>query len=291
MKLRLALPALGALAAMAFTPAAASAQTAPRELSVNVPVDLAVTGGLGALWIGSELAKSSLVPSGGCRWCARNSFDESVRNALWIPGAEKRIGLLADLNGFLLVPALAYGNLAFLSQDANRPSYFWKDALIVTEVATVAAALNQGTKFFVARERPFVRNKAAGSSPVSYNSADDNLSFYSGHTSLAFSMAAATGTVAQMRGYRYTPYVWATGFSLAAFVGYLRIAADKHYMSDVLVGAATGTAAGVLIPLLFHPIRKSGDAPSGMTTRGFTVQNIAPNLSTQGATVTFGGVF
>jgi membrane-associated phospholipid phosphatase len=85
--------------------------------------------------------------------------------------------------------------------------------------------------------------------------------------------------------------VWATGFSLAAFVGYLRIAADKHYMSDVLVGAATGTAAGVLIPLLFHPIRKTGDAPSGTTTRGFTVQNISPNLSAQGATVSFGGVF
>ena len=35
-------------------------------------------------------------------------------------------------------------------------------------------------------------------------------------------------------------------------MGYLRIAADKHYLSDVTVGAVLGTLIGAGIPLLFH---------------------------------------
>ena len=38
--------------------------------------------------------------------------------------------------------------------------------------------------------------------------------------------------------------------TLAAGVGYLRIASDTHYLTDVLAGAAVGTAFGVLVPSL-----------------------------------------
>jgi membrane-associated phospholipid phosphatase len=46
--------------------------------------------------------------------------------------------------------------------------------------------------------------------------------------------------------------VWTSGFLTAAAVGYLRIAADKHYFSDVMLGAIVGTALGAGLPLLFH---------------------------------------
>jgi membrane-associated phospholipid phosphatase len=42
--------------------------------------------------------------------------------------------------------------------------------------------------------------------------------------------------------------------------GYLRIAADKHYLSDVLTGALLGSAMGVAIPLLLHPRRTESDS-------------------------------
>ena len=42
------------------------------------------------------------------------------------------------------------------------------------------------------------------------------------------------------------------GFTLAAGVGYLRIAADQHYLTDILVGAAVGGLMGWAIPRIFH---------------------------------------
>ena len=35
-------------------------------------------------------------------------------------------------------------------------------------------------------------------------------------------------------------------------VAYLRIGADKHYFSDVTLGALVGSAIGIGLPMLFH---------------------------------------
>jgi membrane-associated phospholipid phosphatase len=40
--------------------------------------------------------------------------------------------------------------------------------------------------------------------------------------------------------------------TLAAATGYLRIAADRHYFTDVLAGAALGAGAGLTVPYLMH---------------------------------------
>ena len=56
-----------------------------------------------------------------------------------------------------------------------------------------------------------------------------------------------------MRNYRLAPLIWAEGLAVAATTGYLRIAADKHYFSDVLSGALIGSAVGFMVPYLFHP--------------------------------------
>ena len=79
---------------------------------------------------------------------------------------------------------------------------------------------------------------------------DSRLSFWSGHASIAFSAAAAGGSVAQRRGYAGWPWVYAVGFGAAATTGYLRIAADQHWLTDVLAGAVVGTAVGFAVPWL-----------------------------------------
>lgn len=71
----------------------------------------------------------------------------------------------------------------------------------------------------------------------------DRRSFFSGHTSSAFS-SAAVGCVLDKN-------FCAPGYVLAAATGYLRIAADKHWASDVLMGAIVGTASGKFIPGIF----------------------------------------
>ena len=40
--------------------------------------------------------------------------------------------------------------------------------------------------------------------------------------------------------------------AISVFTGYLRLAADKHWLTDVLAGAAIGATVGILVPLLFH---------------------------------------
>ncbi|MBB5716565.1 phosphatase PAP2 family protein [Sphingomonas aerophila] len=68
----------------------------------------------------------------------------------------------------------------------------------------------------------------------------DNRSFPSGHTSVSF----AAATTLEKR------YGWKAGLpalAVARFVGLARVEADKHYIHDVLAGAAIGGASGFLL--------------------------------------------
>ena len=75
------------------------------------------------------------------------------------------------------------------------------------------------------------------------------------------------GTVAQLRGYRGGWLVWVVGLPLAAAVGVMRMGADKHYLSDVLVGAAVGSAFGFALPRLFHGRVDRASAPDAVRLR------------------------
>lgn len=72
----------------------------------------------------------------------------------------------------------------------------------------------------------------------------DDKSFPSGHTSTSFA-AAATLT---------NRYGWKVGLpahALAAFVGASRVEANRHFVTDVLAGAAIGELSGFLITRRF----------------------------------------
>jgi membrane-associated phospholipid phosphatase len=109
-----------------------------------------------------------------------------------------------------------------------------EDSLIVIEAAAGALLLNQVVKLLAGRQRPYAFFK----NDVEYSTSEDNLSFYGGHVSFAFSVVAATVTLASMRGYPGVGIAAGVGFTLAARIGYLRIAADQHYLTDILVGTA-----------------------------------------------------
>lgn len=228
----------------------AHAEPTPRPFSVNPWVSIPLTTVGGAAWIGSELAKGSIVAS-QCRWCDRTliGFDEGTRDALrW--SNPSTANLLSNVIGFGGMPVLLLGGLALTSAKDGAWRKIPEDLLVVAETVVLAADLNQAVKFAVQRERPFVHALAPADKGSTAQPADNNLSFYSGHTTLAFSLATSTAMVASLRGYSLAPVLWAVGLPLAAFTGYLRIAADKHYLTDVLVGAMLGSAFGLGIPLL-----------------------------------------
>ena len=68
----------------------------------------------------------------------------------------------------------------------------------------------------------------------------DDRSFPSGHTSMSFSAAA---TLHKRYGWKYG----LPAYAVATFVGAARVKADKHYVHDVVAGAALGEAAGWLL--------------------------------------------
>jgi membrane-associated phospholipid phosphatase len=68
----------------------------------------------------------------------------------------------------------------------------------------------------------------------------DRKSFPSGHTSRSFSSAATIFN-------RYGASYGVPAFAVASLVGVARVQGKKHFWTDVIAGAAIGTASGFLI--------------------------------------------
>jgi membrane-associated phospholipid phosphatase len=104
------------------------------------------------------------------------------------------------------------------------------------------------TKSLVCRPRPYTYDPAN-----THHEDDDRASFFSGHTASAAVGSFSVATFAWLESGR-DPLVAGIAFGSAgvwtATMGGLRVAAGKHYLSDVLVGGAVGAAAGVGIPLI-----------------------------------------
>jgi membrane-associated phospholipid phosphatase len=216
-----------------------------------------------ALLVGSEtVLKNSLVPA-ACSWCEPNALDRGVRDAIvWDDTAQPKSW--SNITGFVLEPVVSMGLLAVAGlRDRDQPLRLVNDLLPVAEAYVYTELVTNAVKYTVARQRPEVHfSSSAGSSPGRATSTEDNLSFFSGHTSGAFSIAVAAGMVAHARRTPFEPVVWAAGLALAETTGYLRIAGDKHYFTDVLAGAAVGAAGGWLIPRLTGGLHRARVVPS-----------------------------
>lgn len=218
-------------------------------LDYDVSLDGAIAVSGAFAWTMAEIGKPALAPL-ACRWCAHNGFDDGVRNALrWSDPSVA--ATLSDVGLFAITP-LASGALLAIAAAHDHAFGGWPvDLLLVAEATALAADVDEVVKYAAGRPRPFVAARSFDDE-ARLHAPDDNLSFFSGHTTVAFALAVSSGTIATMRGYRFAPLVWAVGLPLAAAVGWLRIAGDQHYLTDVLVGAAVGSAFGALVPLVFH---------------------------------------
>jgi membrane-associated phospholipid phosphatase len=249
--------ASAALAAAFVSAAPLRAAAQPQPIQYDLRVDGAIALGTWAAYVGAEASKSHLAPS-TCRWCDPPSLDAKVREALvWRDVAPARRA--SDVLGFAVIPVAMVTHQVLAARAAGDTS----------EAAGIAMDLNQLVKFSVGRQRPFVHYKNYDD-PNRAPDPDDNLSFFSGHTTFTFAVAAAAGTISDLRGYKSAPWVWGVGMTLATATGYLRIAGDKHYLTDVLVGAATGLAAGIAIPRLAHPREQAPGSPAPAARVSFT---------------------
>lgn len=114
--------------------------------------------------------------------------------------------------------------------------------------------LNASTKALSLRPRPFLYDEQA---PLDEQRKDDaRFSFYSMHTSLSAGAAFFTAKVLHDMhpGARWRKWVWAGAAIAPLGVGMMRIAAGKHFPTDVLVGYGVGAGMGLLVPHL-HKVR------------------------------------
>lgn len=249
---------LGALM-IVVAPAAARSEPAPRPLRYDLRLDAGIAAGAWAAWGASELAKKWLAPS-TCRICATNRLDAGARDLLvWDHPDRARRGSNAVA---ALVPAGVVAHQLLAGRAAGDPAAGIVDLLLVVEATGLAMDLTQLAKFTGGRQRPYARYGNPG--PERATDPEDNLSFYSAHAAFAFSLVAAAGTVSSQRGYRSAPWVWGVGMSLAALAAYLRVGADEHYLTDILTGAAIGTAVGIAVPRLLHPRENGATERSAM---------------------------
>jgi membrane-associated phospholipid phosphatase len=240
----------GAAAEEATAPASAQPQAplpepgGPARLTVDLRLAATVTGvelGLTGL---SLAFKDQLVPP-SCRWCEPTPFDEWARGALvW---SDTQAANTASDALQLLIPAGAAATL-WIQAAPHGQREVAEDLLVLAESMSTGILVTQGVKYAVARLRPDAWARGTIESP------DDVLSFWSGHTSFAFTTAAAATQIARLRGRPGWKWLAVATFSAAALTGYLRVAADRHWATDVISGAVMGTATGLVIPLLaFQP--------------------------------------
>jgi membrane-associated phospholipid phosphatase len=217
-------------------------------------VDLPIAAGLVLAWGLLERFQPSLEQS-PCQWCEPNDLDRTIRDSLrW--DDTLRAGALSDITAYGVMP-LWVGSAELLAWTQDRASLrqVGEDLGIVLEAVSGTMVLSDIVKFTVGRQRPYIHYTPVAERPMT---SDLNTSFFSGHTAFSFSIVTAAATVASRRGYRYAAIEWIGGLALAGFVGYSRIAADRHYFTDVLVGATVGSAVGIAVPMVH---RRSG-APS-----------------------------
>ena len=247
-------------------------QSTPEDrVSLNLPVDLALLGVGLVGTLGTELLKKTIAPD-ACVAC--NGPDNTGL----------RDGSQADLNG---VDAFFHDQLTgavFSRKTADTVSNLWvagvvpiyaiagsfafagphasdgvglRNSLLVVESALLSLTVIQSGKFFIARKRPFVRygNGTDGETPdegktYDVNDKDSHISFPSGHTALATSMAVSLAMLATLEESKAAPYLWGGAAVASVGAATLRMMAEKHYFTDVAVGALVGTGVGILVPYL-----------------------------------------
>jgi len=222
---------------------AAAKRASPFEIDLRVELPLltaAVAIWLTPQFIATDLGAPACDP---CDPAQLNGLDRAVIN-FSSTAAKSASDVLVGV-----IPALAAG-ATLLNYGRYGGKSITEDLLILAEVLAISGAMHQVVRFAVRRPRPFMY--VAGKYAEDRDAIGSTLSFYSGHTSIAFAMATAGAYLYTIRNprSRYAALVWTGALLGAGAVGYSRVAAGRHFWTDAIAGAVVGTAVGLLVPAL-----------------------------------------
>jgi membrane-associated phospholipid phosphatase len=201
---------------------------------------------------------TSLVLLGGSTWSRYSTKPYSaenlpVLNISDLPRYDRKVPMFWSpshdrASDFLAIGALALPFLTLTNSGARHDGF--KLAHMYFQALALTVSLTDFTKTAIKRDRPFMYGSLAPLSDKTHASA--RLSFPSGHTSTSAAMAffSARTFTSYSDNTRINALVWTGAALYPAFMGYLRIRAGKHFISDVVAGYILGAAIGYLIPTL-----------------------------------------
>lgn len=212
---------------------------------INPAVDGAIIGITGfAAALAYFKADAWIKPRCPCSGSEVNSFDRGA-----IGNSNSFLDSLSDAT--LVAAVIAPPVLDAL--DLGFSKEFTEDLVVYTETFSMNSFLTSLAKVTV--QRPLPRTYA--NDPKLINQPGGYRSFYSGHTSTTFSALSMAAVTLNSR-YHAGVLPWLVVAGVGASVGVERVAAGRHFPTDVLVGVVAGTAVGVLVPYFHRKNPSSG---------------------------------
>ena len=158
----------------------------------------------------------------------------------------------------------------FLQMSQGFDSSMGNASLIYAESHAFSMLLADTTKLIVRRPRPYTHSKDARIVGFAeQQGADAHASFYSAHSSSAFTSAMAGSLLYSARTDNLPArhVVWGFEFLMAGMTAQLRVRAGRHYRTDIWVGTALGLSMGLVVPAL-HGVEVGRVRGSEMATAG-----------------------
>lgn len=203
-------------------------------------------------------------------------IDKSVARRLRSPssGENKFIGRVSTGTEYLADPgSIVIGSGMYLLGHFTGHRTLEDIGLHTTEAIVLGSGVTILLKDVLGRSRPYVTN-ATDPRDFKFGAGfgnGDRQSFPSGHTTAAF--AAASSLTSEV--HRVYPHLtWIAGpilYASATTVGLARIHHNKHWASDVALGAAVGTFSGLKV------VRYSHNHPDNRINRWFLRAMVQPN--------------
>jgi len=234
------------------------------------------------------------------KWTSTNGFDDAARKALRLknPSDQQLAKDASDIGIAVLVNQAAIDDLFVAWWAHKHPAVAWQMAVMDAETLAFTTGVNSLVVGLVGRQRPYVADlckQADWKDTSSCTGSGPYRSFFSGHTTAAFTLAGLTCIHHAELGLYDSPagdaFACVGAMGTATMVGFMRVLSDQHYMSDVIVGAVFGASAGIGLPWLFH---YRGGAKLNASTKAHAQKGIfvpPPTVAVTTSGVQLTGVF
>jgi membrane-associated phospholipid phosphatase len=184
------------------------------------------------------------------------SADANIAREFQRAGPQSSDALRGTADGIELIGspgAIIFGGSLYAAGLVTRKRGVADFGWHTLEALAISGQVTGALKGLFGRTRPYAAGGDAGDFDFGGGfSTSDRRSFPSGHTSMAFTVASVVAEETWHRWPRAHRFVAPLAYSAATGVGLARMYKDKHWASDVALGAAIGTLAGRLVVRYAH---------------------------------------